>query len=108
MKRVLKVLGALLLIVALFAIGSAVYVTQALPRIPLKAEVKVEATAERLARGEYLANHVCACMDCHSTRDWNRFSGPLTPGTLGKGGERFDRLMNFLGNSTAGTSPPSP
>ena len=97
MKRVLKVLGALLLIVALFAIGSAVYVTQALPRIPLKAEVKVEATAERLARGEYLANHVCACMDCHSTRDWNRFSGPLTPGTLGKGGERFDRTMNFPG-----------
>lgn len=97
MKRVFKVLGVLLLVVVLVVIGSIVYVTQALPNIPLKADVNVERTPERLARGEYLAHHVCACMDCHSTRDWNRFSGPLTPGTLGRGGERFDHALNFPG-----------
>ncbi len=97
MKRVFKVLGVLLLVVVLVLIGSVVYITQALPNIPLRTDVKVDTTPERLARGEYLANHVCACMDCHSTRDWNRFSGPLTPGTLGRGGERFDQTMNFPG-----------
>ena len=29
-------------------------------------------------------------MDCHSIRDWSKLSGPITPGTLGKGGDKFD------------------
>ena len=97
MKRILKVLGILLLIVVLFVVGAITYVTQALPNIDAPADLKVEVTPERIARGEYLANHVTLCMDCHSTRDWNKFSGPLTPGTLGKGGEKFDETMNFPG-----------
>ncbi len=36
-------------------------------------------------------------MDCHSTRDWSKFSGPLKPGTLGQGGERFDHSMGLPG-----------
>jgi mono/diheme cytochrome c family protein len=36
-------------------------------------------------------------MDCHSTRDWNKFSGPLVPGTLGKGGEEFNQKFGFPG-----------
>ena len=36
-------------------------------------------------------------MDCHSTRDWSKFSGPLTPGTLGKGGDLFDQKFTFPG-----------
>jgi cytochrome c2 len=36
-------------------------------------------------------------MDCHSTRDWSKFSGPVVPGTIGKGGERFDQTMGFPG-----------
>ena len=97
MKRILKVLGILLLVVVLFAVGAIAYVTQALPDIDAPADLKVELTPERVARGEYLANSVCVCMDCHSTRDWNTFSGPLVPGTLGKGGEKFDETMNFPG-----------
>lgn len=96
MKKLLKIIGVALLCIAVVLIGIIAYVTQVLPDIPA-AELKVDATPERLACGEYLANSVCACMDCHSTRDWDRFSGPLTPGTLGKGGERFDRAMNFPG-----------
>lgn len=97
MKMILKIVGALLLIVALVAVGAVMYITKALPDIPVQADLKVEITPERVARGEYLANHVCVCMDCHSTRDWNRFAGPLVPGTLGKGGEKFDATMNFPG-----------
>jgi mono/diheme cytochrome c family protein len=58
---------------------------------PADTSVKVEATPERLARGEYLATHVSPCLDCHSDRDFTKFSGPVQPGSHGKGGERFDR-----------------
>jgi mono/diheme cytochrome c family protein len=37
-------------------------------------------------------------MDCHSTRDWSKFSGPMTAGTEGKGGEVFDEKMGFPGH----------
>jgi hypothetical protein len=36
-------------------------------------------------------------MDCHSTRDWSKFSGPLVEGTLGQGGERFDQTVGMPG-----------
>jgi mono/diheme cytochrome c family protein len=38
------------------------------------------------------------CIDCHSTRDWSKFSGPLVPGTDGKGGEVFDEKLGFPGH----------
>lgn len=97
MKKLLKVLGILLLVIVLLAVGAVTYITQALPDIDAHADLKVELTPERILRGEYLANNVCVCTDCHSTRDWNQFAGPLVPGTLGKGGERFDETMNFPG-----------
>src|SRR5690349_10040626 len=97
MKKFLKIIGVLLLIVVLVVVGAITYVTQALPDIDVQTDLKVDVTPERVARGEYLANSVCVCMDCHSTRDWNKYSGPLVPGTLGKGGERFDETMNFPG-----------
>ena len=97
MKKFMKVLGVLLLVLVLVVAGGVTYVTQALPNIPVPADLHVERTPDRVARGNYLANHVTLCMDCHSTRDWSRFSGPLVPGTLGKGGEVFDQKVNFPG-----------
>lgn len=43
-----------------------------------------------LARGEYLAIHVAACIHCHSQRDFTKYSGPVVPGTEGGGGQKFD------------------
>ena len=97
MKKLLKVIGMLIAVALVLVVGAVVYVTQFLPNIPAQADMKVEATAERIARGEYLAHHVCVCMDCHSSRDWSVFSAPLKAGTLGIGGERFDQTMNFPG-----------
>jgi hypothetical protein len=37
-------------------------------------------------------------MDCHSTRDWTKFSGPIISDTKGKGGEAFLKEMGFPGN----------
>lgn len=97
MKKLFKILGGLLLLFVLLVAGATVYVTQFLPNIPVQSDLKVELTPERVERGRYLAHHVAVCMDCHSTRDWAAYSGPLKPGTLGVGGEKFDQSMNFPG-----------
>lgn len=73
------------------------YVKLALPNVGPAPEMKVNATPERIARGDYLANHVTVCIDCHSKRDWSRFSGPPIDGTLGMGGEVFDQKFGFPG-----------
>jgi cytochrome c553 len=97
MKKLLKVLAVLLGVVALVVGGGVLYITKMLPNVKVQEDLKVESTPERLARGEYLANSVCVCMDCHSKRDWNTFSAPPMPGTKGAGGDKFDRSMQFPG-----------
>ncbi len=97
MKKLLKIVAVLLVLLVVAAGGLVAYVKLALPNVGPPPDLKVEATPAMLARGEYLANHVTVCMDCHSTRDWSRFSAPLTPGTLGKGGEVFGHDFGFPG-----------
>ena len=95
MKKVLLTV----LVVLLIAIAGAIsYIKFALPKVDAAPVITVDRTADRVAHGEYLANHVTVCMDCHSTRDWSKFAGPVTPGTLGKGGEYFSEDMGFPGN----------
>jgi mono/diheme cytochrome c family protein len=67
------------------------------PKVDAAPELKVEHTPERIERGSYIANAVAVCMDCHSQRDWSSYAGPMVPGTLGMGGERFSREMGFPG-----------
>lgn len=97
MKKLLKILGYALLVVVLLIGAVLTYVKTALPDVGDATDVTVEQTSERIERGRYLANCVTACMDCHSTRDWSRFSGPLVHGTLGKGGEKFDQGVGMPG-----------
>lgn len=91
-KIILMIVG----VVVLLVLGLLGYVKYFLPGIEVK-EISVDATPERASRGEYLASHVMVCMDCHSGRDWSLFSGPITPGTYGAGGDKFDRDMGFPG-----------
>jgi mono/diheme cytochrome c family protein len=107
MKKFFKFLGILVLIILLAVAGVAAYVKLALPNVGDAPDLKVEATPERLQRGQYLANHVMVCMDCHSTRDWSLFSGPPVPGTLGKGGDVFNQTMGFPGKYYAPNITPS-
>jgi mono/diheme cytochrome c family protein len=97
MRKFLKVLGILLLIVLVAVVGLAAYIKLALPNVGDAPDLKVVSTPELVKRGEYLANNVMVCMDCHSTRNWNEFAAPIVPGTLGKGGEIFDQKMGFPG-----------
>jgi len=93
-----KIVLWIVVIVAVSLVSVLIYIKFALPDISAAPVLKVEMTPERIARGEYLANHVAVCIDCHSTRDWSRFSGPPTPGTLGKGGDLFDQKFGFPGS----------
>lgn len=92
-KIALWALGVLVVV-----IGSALlYLKLALPNVGAAPQMKVEITSERVERGKYLANHVTVCIDCHSQRDWSRFSGPPKEGTLGMGGDLFDQKFGFPG-----------
>lgn len=84
-----------------------VYLKTALPDVDEAKDITIEGTPEQIARGEYLANCVAVCMDCHSTRDWSKFSGPLVEGTLGKGGEKFGREFGFPGEYYARNITPA-
>jgi mono/diheme cytochrome c family protein len=97
MKKVFKILGVALLLIIVAVSVLLIYVKMALPDVGEAEDIQIEYTAERIARGEYLANCVNVCMDCHSTRDWSKFSGPLTDGTFGKGGDRFDQTVGMPG-----------
>lgn len=90
MKKFLKISAYILGGAATVIIVFLLYFNASYPKVDPPSSEKVDITPSRIGRGEYLANHVSVCMDCHSTRDWSKFSGPPIPGTLGKGGDRFD------------------
>jgi mono/diheme cytochrome c family protein len=107
MKKLLKIVGWVLgIIVLLIAIGIG-YLFMKYPDVDPVREISATATPERIARGAYLANHVSVCVDCHSTRDWTYFSGPIIPGTEGKGGEKFDETLGFPGTIYAHNITPA-
>lgn len=97
MKKLMKILLWFFLIIVIIVVSILSYVKFGLPNVGAAPNLKVELTLDRIERGQYLANHVSVCMDCHSMRDWSRFSGPPVEGTLGMGGDIFDQKFGFPG-----------
>ena len=97
MKRFARISGILAIVIVVGIAGFLAYYFSRYPDAGPVPQITVERTPERIARGKYLANHVTVCIDCHSTRDWSRFSGPPVAGTEGKGGFRVDEEMGFPG-----------
>jgi mono/diheme cytochrome c family protein len=91
MKKFFKILSFLIGGVAVLIAAFLIYFNSSYPKVDAPSAEKVEITPARLERGKYLAHHVTVCMDCHSTRDWTKLSGPPLPGTLGRGGDKFDK-----------------
>lgn len=104
MKKIIKYL---LIAIVLFFSLSIGYIKFILPDVGDAPDMKVELTPERIERGKYLANHVTVCIDCHSARDWMRYSGPPIEGTLGKGGDVFDQKFGFPGFYTSKNITPA-
>ena len=89
MKKLLMIFGVLVGVVVVAALAGLGYLLLAFPKVPPPAEVTLEPTPERLARGKYLSDHVTGCTACHSERDWTKFSGPVKPDRIGVGGQEF-------------------
>lgn len=100
-RRALRIIGIIVLVILVAIGGLLAYVKTALPNVAEAPDIEIKATPDMIARGRYLANHVMLCVDCHSTRDWNQFAGPLVPGTEGQGGEVFDQKFGFPGKYIA-------
>lgn len=95
--KAVKVLFVLIGIVIVLVIAAGAYVKIALPNTGKPETITVVPSPERVENGRYLANHVTVCMDCHSSRDWDRFAGPMKQAGFGAGGEVFNQQMGFPG-----------
>lgn len=93
MKKILRIFGFLIIFLVVAVVAGLVYFNSAYPVKIAADDFENEATADRLARGEYLAHHVTGCIDCHSTRDFKYFAGPVVEGTWGKGGQLYDEVL---------------
>ncbi len=80
------VVGLIAIILLILAIGPKIIPT----KVGAPLEIIIECTPERVARGDYLANHVWVCMECHSQKNDQYYSEPIKPGTEGMGGLLFD------------------
>ncbi len=98
MGKVLKGLVALIVVIATVAM---IFLYGFLPRQRPPAELTVQPTPDLIERGEYLVNDVMLCFDCHSVRDWTRYSGPAVP-PLGAGRPCMDKNMKPVGINIGG------
>ena len=89
MRTLLKIVAALVVLLLVVAASGYAYMMTAYPKVSPAAEVKFDASPERLARGKYLSDHVSGCTACHSQRDWTRFSAPVKSEGIGAGGQEF-------------------
>ena len=101
MKKLLKITAIVFGVMIAGVVLLLIYIKVALPDVGPAPDIKITTTPEMIKRGEYLANHVSICMDCHGTRDWTLFSGPMKKGHEGAGGEVFDKRFGFPGVFTA-------
>lgn len=97
MRIVLRILGGIVLAVALCAAGLLAWLALKKPAMRPPSTEKIEATPERLTRGRYLTLHVADCLGCHSDHHFDRFAVPLKAGTEGQGGFLFDKKLGVPG-----------
>lgn len=94
--KTLKVAGGMLLV--LFAlVGTGVtWLSIKKPASRAASSAPIEATPDRVARGQYLVHHVVDCLNCHSDH-LTTFGMPVKPGTEGQGGFVFDKKLGIPG-----------
>ena len=93
-----------LAVVALAAIGLS-YLSLRKPAQRAAAATKIDATPQRVARGQYLVQHVTICFDCHSERTY-AYGMPFKPGREGVGGFVWDKKIGFPGTLAAANLTP--
>ncbi len=99
MNKVLKVFGLTVLAFVVILGAGWIYFESSFPKVKPAGNITIKATPARLERGRYLANHVAACVHCHSKRNWKYYTGPVVSGTEGMGGEPFDKKLGIYGRN---------
>jgi mono/diheme cytochrome c family protein len=107
MKTFLKIVGGIALVIAGLAVGALAWLQMKKPASRPASTEKFEATPERLARGEYVVEHVADCLGCHSDH-LLKYSIPVKSGTEGEGGYIFDEKLGFPGVVAAQNITPDP
>jgi mono/diheme cytochrome c family protein len=98
-KKLMKLAGILLAVVIMIIILVVGYIWFFLPNVRPAPIMNISITKDRVKRGEYLANHVMACMGCHSKTNWDKAGAPIEKGTLGMGGDKFIQdSLGFFGD----------
>jgi mono/diheme cytochrome c family protein len=96
MRKLLKVVLILVAVFVLVAGAGVVYLFAKYPDVPPPENITVASTPEKVARGEYLSNHVSGCVICHAQPDRTKYGVVVMPGTAGAGGEFFgDEAQGF-------------
>jgi mono/diheme cytochrome c family protein len=91
-----KVISVALMIILMLTGITYLYIRYTLPKIPPVPKIVINhGDTSLLRRGEYLANHVAICVDCHSPRDVNYFSWPNIKGQLGAGGPFLSQKLGY-------------
>lgn len=107
MKTFIKVVAiAALAVVAIAAIGVSYLALRKPDQRPAAAE-RIEPTPARLARGQYLVQHVTVCLDCHSERT-TAYGFPIKPGGEGANGFVWNADAKFPGVLAASNITPDP
>ncbi|MEP7259261.1 MAG: cytochrome C [Flavitalea sp.] len=107
MRKIIRILGISLSTVILLILIAGLYVKFFLPNVGPAGQLKIVSSPAKVERGKYLASHVMVCMDCHGTRQWGFYAGPMKEDSLGMGGELFDRNAGFPGKMYAANITPS-
>jgi len=97
MRSVVKWAGLAVGSIALVALAGVGYLLLAYPKVGPAPDISAPRTPDVIARGQYLADHVSMCTDCHTPRDWSRFAGPIERARYGAGGEVFGEDIGLPG-----------
>jgi mono/diheme cytochrome c family protein len=97
LKKIVIVVGAFL---ALAVSAPICFLFLAKPDVAAPAQVKVAGSPERLERGRYLFETVANCGDCHSARDFSKYTAPEYPGKHAAG-QVFPTELGFPGTIVA-------
>lgn len=104
MKRFLWIIFGVLFLAVILIVS---YLKFILPSVGPAPDITVKATPERLIRGEYLATKVMGCVDCHTQRDFTKYSGPISAVPFSGGSlDEFTEEAGLPGNFYASNLTP--
>lgn len=89
MRRALHVVAWIVTVIAVLVLGGLVYLGLVYPKKQDPPAVRIEATPDLLARGDYLFHHVAACAVCHTPHEPSLSGARIEPDRIGEGGPPF-------------------